>query len=202
MEASDWKAWKQATFGSEHEIWHDGLSVDVVTGRAGAARAEALRMLRLGLALGDDHAALALAAMGDTASVAPITALLARSAGAGRVRVALALYALTSDPALASVLAEVLRGGGSEFERLDAAIGLRRFPRDRVEADLLRAVAEDPDYLPRYHAAESLLAVWGVEPGGIAEHPAVFRELAAKGEPARWAAAAARLAALRDRARE
>ena len=63
-----WLAWKTATFGDGYLVWHEGLDTAAVTRLRGAARAEALVMLRRGLAHDDEHAAEALSALRDHAS--------------------------------------------------------------------------------------------------------------------------------------
>lgn len=201
--ATTWQAWKDATFGSGYMIWHDGLDVDAVTRLRGEARERAVDMLRLGLTQGDAHAAQALAAMGEPATRAEILAQLARSSGGSRVRLALAAHALRPDPALAAHLVEVLRSELHWGERIDAAIGLRRFTGDADETALLAAVG-DADYLVRYHACESLLARWRVAPADISGHPEIFARIcdpdegaASTNDAARHAEARALLLALR-----
>lgn len=105
-----WRAWKEQTFGNDYMIWHDGLYTAQVTSLSGDAREAALGMLRLGPALGDSHAAEALAAMGDPSTIGPMRAQLDDAQGTEKVRVALAIHELGPDPRLAPHLVEVLRG--------------------------------------------------------------------------------------------
>src|SRR5687768_1606499 len=93
-----WESWKEATFGTGYMIWHDGLDTGAVTGLRGEARLRALEMLRLGVELGDAHAASALAAMGDTSELGTMRARLATAEGADRVRIALAMHAVAPEP--------------------------------------------------------------------------------------------------------
>lgn len=172
-----WRAWKEQTFGNDYMIWHDGLYTAQVTSLSGDAREEALSMLRLGLSLGDSHAAEALAAMGDASTVAAMRAELGNAEGAEKVRLALALHELEPDPALAASLVEVLRGPLHWAHRIDAAMGLRRFSGADDEAALLVAVEKDPDYLVRYHACDSLLIRWGARPAEVTGHPEIFEAM-------------------------
>ncbi len=204
-DAARWDAWKRANLGTPYEIWHDGLPVEAVSGRRGAAREEALEMLRLGLSLGDSHAAAALAAMGESAAAGAMRAQLAAATGPERMRLALAIHQVRPDPTLAAELVAVLRGGYPWSVRIDAAIGLRRFAGATDEAALLAAVA-DPEYLVRYHACESLLVRWGVRPAEISKHADIFPRICGPqdGAPtgddlARYAEARARLEALARR---
>lgn len=211
--AATWARWKEETFGTGYHIWHEGLDVSVVTRLKGQARANAEAMLRLGRSLGDDHASEALAAMGDIATLAAMRAeLLADDPTlppAARVRTARLLHRLRPDPELAEHLVAVLRAPWSEGQpwspRVDAAIGLRDFDGDDVDAALLAAVA-DPVYLVRYHAGESLLLRYRARPWQIAAYPRIFaliREPVSApptaADRARYAEAAQRLRALARR---
>jgi hypothetical protein len=187
-------------------IWHDGLCTELVAELRGDARRQALEMLRLGVALGDSHAAEALAAMNEAGDTPAMRAQLQSARGADRVRVALAIHSVAPDPELASRLIGVLRGHPSWSDRIDAAIGLRRFAGAADEAALLEAVAKDPEYLVRYHASESLLARWRVSPSKISKHESIFGDICGpdEGEPgtgdfARYARARAKLEKLRTR---
>lgn len=202
-----WREYKERVFGTEYMIWHDGLDTSAVASSTGAAREDTLTMLRLGVSLGDAHAAQALSVMGDAESTSAMRAQLARACGTSRVRLARAIHALSPDPALAAELVGVLRSPDHWSVRIDAAIGLRDFGGEGDERALLDAVAGDPEYLVRYHAAESLLARWRVRPASITKHRAIFQRLAGpqEGAPspedfARFAEARAMLEAARSRA--
>ena len=173
-----WLAWKTATFGDGYMIWHDGLDVDAVTRLRGPARTEAISLLRDGLAQDDEHAAQALSALRDHASAPAMRALLARSHGGTRVRVALALHFLRREAALALHLVEVLRTPGDAPSwhgsgRIDAAMGLRHFRGRADEAALFTAVG-DLAYLVRFHACTSLLHRWGVARPEVTRYPKLF----------------------------
>jgi hypothetical protein len=204
-DGNTWHAWKQATFGSDYEIWHDGLYTDAVARLTGDARAQAIAMLRLGLSLGDVHAGEALAAMGDAGDLDTMRQQLQRASGSARVKLALSIHRLQPDPALAHELVDTLQSRLSWSERIDAAIGLRHFDGPADEAALLAAVA-DRDYLVRYHACESLLTRWGAAQRDIARHPDLFPLICgpqddnpAAADFARYAEARARLEQLRPR---
>lgn len=175
-----WLAWKTATFGDGYHIWHEGLGVELVTRLRGPARAATLHMLRQGLALADVHAVRALAAMNEPADAAAVRAHLERCHAADLVWLCTTLQEHHPEPALAQRIIAVLQtidttdttGSG----RLEAAMTLRRFPGPATEAALLAALA-DPAYLVRYHASESLLALWHIKPGDIAKHPKIFADI-------------------------
>lgn len=59
---------------------------------------------------------------------------------------------------------QVLAGedsGSNKISRMDAAMALREFPSAETAAVLRQAVQDDDDYLVRYHAANSLLLIYG-----------------------------------------
>jgi hypothetical protein len=196
-----WLAWKTATFGDGYHIRHEGLGVELVTELKGSARSEALHMLRQGLALADVDAVRALAAMNEPADAAAVRAHLERCHGAELVWLCATLHEHHPEPALAARIIAVLQaidpadltGSG----RLEAALVLRAFPGPATEAALLAALA-DPAYLVRYHASESLLALWRIKPGDIAKHRAIFANIRHHGpiEPAAAARARDQLLAL------
>ena len=199
---TEWLAWKTATFGDGYLIWHEGLDVEAVTGLRGAARTQALTMLRLGHALDAEHAAQALSAMRDRASGPALRELLARSQGATRVRVALSLHLLKREPALADHLIEVLRSKTDDppthgSGRLDAVIGLRHFGDRSDEAALFEAVG-DPDFLIRNHACGSLLHRWGVAQPEVERYPDIVALIRAPAEGPPDAAARAGYAQARE----
>jgi HEAT repeat protein len=171
----DYASWKEATFGSGYMIWHEGLDVGAVTSLRGDARQQALTMLQVGLADGDAHAATALAAMGERSAVQTMHALLASSSGSARVRIALAIHHIDPDPSLSKHLIEVLNDTSQHWGILiDAAIGLRQFhPTITTEVALFEATSHD-EYLVRYHAASTLLALWGVVPVEVDKHKQLF----------------------------
>jgi hypothetical protein len=172
-----WRAWKEATFGTDYMIWHDGLYTGGIARREGEARAETLRMLLLGLQLGDPVAAEALGAMRAGEALEGLRALLPTTHGRAKVKVALAIHEIEPNPDLAEDIIEVLRSHPLWGDRIDAAIALRRFPAAKVDEALLSSVAHDPDYLVRNHAAESYLHVHCVHPPEIAEHRTIFGDI-------------------------
>ena len=168
----DWRRWKEEVFGSEYMIWHEGLAVEAVQSLTGEKREDAIRMLRMGVEFGDEHACEALAAMGDASAIAEMRAKLRESRGASRVRIARAIHALSPDESLANELVEVLEDPSLFWsEQMNAAIGLRDFGDLGSERALLDAIKHNNEYLVRYHASESLLRRWHVTPSSIREHP-------------------------------
>jgi len=172
-----WREWKERTFGSEYMIWHDGLWTGDIISLTGERREEALTMLRLGVSLGDAHAAEALAAMGDVQTIENMRLELGKAQGSERVRLALAIHTLRAEPELAKHLIDVLKSTLFWSHRIDAAMGLRHFAGEEDERALLESVEADPEYLVRYHAASSLLVRWKITPSEITSHPEIFERI-------------------------
>lgn len=177
MSDSDWRAWKEATFGNDYMIWHDGLPTGAVTGLTGEEREKALQMLRLGVSEGDSHAAEALAAMGDASTLSEMRRQLEEAGAVDRVRLALAIHQVEPDNQLAQHLIMVLFAPIHWAFAIDAAMGLRRFSGPQVEEALLEAVAKHPDYLVRYHSADSYLKIKNVTPPDIGQHREILAKL-------------------------
>jgi hypothetical protein len=132
-------------------------------------------MLRKGVELKDSHAAEALIAMKEVNAVPELRAQLAQSSGDDKVRVARAINAVSQDDSLSKELVDVLESGSFWGVRIEAAIGLREFGDEVSERALRKAVEHDGTYLVRYHASESLLKRWGVDPSTISKHGEIFK---------------------------
>ena len=159
-------------FGQPYDVWHDGFDPSRLIGLTGQDRADAEEMLKVGLDQRDPIAPQAIHALAPPWAAVALRKALAGSRGWFRIEVATALDAIAPDPALASVLVEELQGGDDRYR---AAIALRRFRGEATIEALLCAVATDADYLVRYHAAESVLAIQDQTPADVARHPDVFR---------------------------
>lgn len=167
---SEWSDFRLDAFGEPYMVWHDGPDFSVLRERWRTDSVLVERMLRLGLAEDDPLAAEAVGELGLTAFAPELEDLVLRSSDTTRVRLATALRVLTGDQRWSRVLVEVLLGRDHWSTRLDAAIALRHFaPTMELIAALVRGV-EDPEYLVRYHAANSLLA-WAGRQEDIADTP-------------------------------
>jgi hypothetical protein len=59
---------------------------------------------------------------------------------------------------------------------MGAARVLRRFPSEEVVDALYETLAKDPDYIVRYHASETILFLYGLEPS-ISLYKEVFKHM-------------------------
>ena len=179
---TSWDDLREHLFGTPYEVWHDGIQ----EGRLDTADPAELRAgLPEGLDAGDWVTAVAVRRLGDPKLLPLVAARLGIGGGRFAVEAARAIAALGGDREAAAAWAiEALEWGGWP-DRLDVAMGLRHLAGTGVIEALLACVAGDPEYLVRYHAAESLLHLGGIEPGDITSHPEVFADLAAgaNGEP-------------------
>jgi hypothetical protein len=171
-----WDNLRQRLFGTPYEVWHDGIQEAALD----TADPDELRAaIPDGLAAGDWVAAVAVRHLADPGLLPQVAAYLDVGGGRFAVEVARTVAALGGDraAAVASALAALGRGGWPD--RLDVALGLRHLPGDGVVAALLATVEDDPEYLVRYHAAESLLHLGNLAPADITEYPEVFADLVA-----------------------
>jgi hypothetical protein len=197
---TSWDDLRERLFGTPYEVWHDGVhegQIDL------ADPAELRAALPEGLAAGDWVAAVAVRRLADPALLPLVAARLGIGGGRFAVEAARAIVALGGDREAATAWVVGALGWGGWPDRLDVTMGLRHLPGEGVIEALLAAVKDDPEYLVRYHAAESLLHLGEVTPTDISLHPAIFSDLVAGAdeEPAaehrdRHARAAAALRAL------
>jgi len=163
-------------------VWHDGIHEGQLDD---ADPAELRAALPEGLEVGDWVAAVAARRLADPALLPLVAARLGIGGGRFAVEAARAIAELGGDREAATAWVVEALGWGGWPDRLDVAMGLRHLPGNGVIAALLTAAESDPDYLVRYHAAESLLHLGEIEPRDITSHPEVFSDLAAgaDGEP-------------------
>ena len=173
---TSWDDLRERLFGTPYEVWHDGIhegQIDL------ADPAELRAALPEGLEAGDWVAAAAARRLKDPGFLPLLAARLGIGGGRFCVEAARAIVALGGEREAAVAWAVAALGRGGWPDRLDVAMGLRHLPGSGVIEALLTAVESDPEYLVRYHAAESLLHLGGIEPPDITGHPEVFADLAA-----------------------
>ncbi len=197
---AEWASWRRHVFGDRHPGADDGPDPE---GLVEAVRREpdvVAGMVRLGLEFADPAAAWAMHALADRELVPPRLVRSAQefiwmSTGTFRVRLAQSLRAATGDDSWAMAIVSVATAIGATWsERIDALLALSGY---RPTADLVAAVRTavcDPEYLIRFHAANTLLRFAG-DPMPVNNRPEVFARIvdSAAGQ---WAAAAAELGEL------
>ena len=195
----DWAAYRQEAFGDPYLVWHDGPDFAEFRERFAADPDLATRMLRAGIAEGDALAAqtpreLTLTDQQRAVFVDLLTAALPAAEAGVRLEAGASLYVLTGDPTWSAPVAEVLGSGLFWGVRIDAAIRLAAFP---PTADLVAVLAlgvRDPEYLVRYHSANTLLR-WAGRTEEVSDDEELFGLLVDGVGPEGWAVVAGRLAA-------
>ena len=198
MSQQSWDDFRLEAFGEPYMVWHDGPDFSAFQQRVRDDITTVERVLLEGLASDDPLAAQAVAQsqLGDDVNqrlLPVLTAALERTNGTFRVSVAQALIHITHDESFAAAIADVLAGTGFWSNRIDAAMALSHVtPTLELVAALMRG-AHDPDYLVRYHSANSLLRYAG-DSRDISELADEFDQLTAENAPDQWALVAAGLA--------
>lgn len=203
LQGRSWAEVRDELFGEPYMVWHDGPEF---SGLREAWRAEPealLEQLFAGMAEGDGLASQSLAELdpaptGETlkAVVAKLEEHLAGSPPGARVQIGMALVRLTGDATWALPVAQVLDGGALHWgDQIDAAMALRDVdPTPELRTALLHGVV-DPEYLVRYHSANTLRHWNGLE-GAVESDEAMFADLTKDDDAAAWKRVADRLASV------
>ncbi len=205
-----WWAWRRDVFGDPYMVWHEGPDFSQLLELAQADLMRVGGMLTAGIRAGDAVAvesfvALAGAGLVPDGAEALLKAAVAGGRGTFLVRLAEALYVLSSDESWAEPIVAVLTNraltvvgmpaGEHWGDRIDAAMALTRFtPTEHLVEALAQAVT-DQEYLVRHHAANTLLHYAGVakEVSDISE---IFTKVTSETDRTAWRAAADQLAAM------
>ncbi|MER5267447.1 HEAT repeat domain-containing protein [Actinosynnema sp. NPDC002837] len=177
-----WVRWRRRVFGAPHLVAHDGPRFTRLLDLAGTAPAEVARMVTTGVRAGDPVAAWSIAVLAAGGKAPEGSVALLRDAASGAagpllVRVAQALRVLTGDESWADPIVSVLASDLGERVRFDAATALADFAPTPRLVEALSQAARDPEYLVRYHAADTLRRYAGHDTG-IADLPEVLDEIA------------------------
>ena len=168
-EGEEWADWRRSVFGEPYLVWHDGADFGELLRRARSSDIEARRvhaMLALGLDEADPLAANSIAVLAEGGAVPTDAeallsdALVAAEATPNRFLTALAraLRAVTGDETWTTpLILRVLAEAPDWSSRIDAALGLRHVDPTPEVLDALTRALTDPEYLVRYHAAETML---------------------------------------------
>lgn len=193
-----WTDFRLEAFGEPYMVWHDGPDFSAFHDRALADPVTVEAVLREGLDEDDPLAAQSIAEADfddeiERRMIPLLTAAIDRTNTTFRVRVAEALIRLTGSEHWATAIVDVLLGAAFWSDRLDAAMAIgHRTPTVELIGALMKG-AQDPEYLVRYHACNSLLRFAG-RTDDIAALPEEFALLTAEDEPASWALVASGLA--------
>jgi hypothetical protein len=138
-------------------------------------------MLRRGLAACSTFAVSAIERAGWRDLVPDLARAVAADDPDFRAHVILALKELGDSVDFTDELIAILSSGSTEA-RITASMGARQFSIDRLRRPLLDRVRQDPSWLVRVHAAESLYQLADIYPRDLNDHPAIAAAL--HGDPA------------------
>jgi hypothetical protein len=196
-----WADVRTELFGEPYMVWHDGPEF---SGLRDAWREEPealLEQLFAGMEEDDPLASQSLAELEPAPTgemlqkvIAMLEAHLPTSHPATRVQIGMALVRLTGDEKWARAVAQVLDGGASFWsDQIDAAMALRHIePTPELRIALLHGVV-DPEYLVRYHSANTLRH-WNGLDGSVESDEAMFGDLTKDDDREAWQRVADRLA--------
>ncbi len=177
-------AWKRFIYEfferSAYEQWHDGVNPYVVLDLVGEEREEAENILIESVQKGEMWPTEGLAALKSQKALPILKKKLTNAPPPTNIRIALAIEEIEGSGEYVSVIIDELLTGYSPYNRLEAAMKLRKFPTQEVINALFKGVL-DPDYLVRNHSSESLLEIHGFEPE-ISEHREIFKLICADKE--------------------
>ncbi len=159
---------------SAYEQWHDGINPNVVLELKGEERAEAEDLLIKDVKKGGMWPTKALGLLKSKKALQVLKDELKKYAfHVLRIRLAEAIEEIEESGDYVSVIIDELLNDPSEYTRLEAAMVLRKFPRQDVIDALYKGVM-DKDYLVRNHASESLLKIHSLNPS-ISEYKEIFQ---------------------------
>ena len=153
-------------------MWHDGIDPTSVCLLEGAERDQAEEMLLTSMEEGSHYAAMGLRELRSEKAVPLMKRMLEKVSADLLIEIAIALNVIENTTDYNPYIIRILLEYPSPYVRLKAARRLRDFPTPEVIAALYDAVS-DVDYLVRYHAAESLLAIHGFD-SMISDHKDIF----------------------------
>ena len=194
-----WSRFRLDAFGEPYLVWHDGPDYAAFDALWCSDPVFVEDALADGLAEHDPLAAQAVARLplsneSRARFIAQLTEHIGKHPVGFHLRVAQALHQLTGDESWSREVLRVLLGAGFWNDRFDAAIALTAFRPTRPIIEALASCVQDPDYLVRYHASNTLLSYAGLRPD-VTAHAHYFALIRSRSTPADWSGAARVLAA-------
>jgi hypothetical protein len=161
FDSSRWQHFLADFFGDNYMMWHDGYDPNSVLNLTAEEKQVAEEMLIQSIPLNGMWSAAGLALLHSQKGVLVIKDHFPRAgADVVKIRLADAIEQITHSGEFLPVLIDILLHSGYWGDRSEVARELRKHPTKAVIESLFAAVA-DEDYLVRYHACDSLLAIHG-----------------------------------------
>lgn len=192
-----WDEFSRRVLGDPYLIWHDG-GIDEYQARRSLEEEDPAyveEMLEHGLALDDYIAVEGIKLLTDPKWLGLLRNALPKSSGRTQVWIASHLQEKCPEDDYSAPLLKLLSSSAG-LSRVDAAIALRHFKNPLVLPALLGSVSKDPEYLVRYHCANSYLTLREIHPAEIFGHPEIFALLTVSASPKDTAEAATLLEVL------
>lgn len=170
-----YEEFRERVLGTAYEIWHDGGPyTGTLLAMQGAEKEHAFAMLLQGLRQGDYAVVEALGVLDAERALPEIKKIF--PGAEAMLRVELVRFLLDHDPQVnleecTDMLLSTFTNPGS---CLSAVITLRRTPTKTAKDALLEMVEKNPEYLVRYHAADSLLHIAN---SSLDAHPEVLANI-------------------------
>jgi len=185
-----WSRFRLDAFGEPYLVWHDGPDYSTFDALWSADQGFVEQALLDGLAERDPLAAQAIARLPlskDARSrfIGFLTEQIGQRPVGYHLRVSEALFRLTGDENWSREILRVLLGAGLWSDRFDAAIALASFAPTPVIIEALERCVQDPDYLVRYHAANTLLGYSGLDPN-VTVHGEYFAGIRSRASATEW----------------
>jgi hypothetical protein len=176
MSSREWQRFIDNYYGDPYMMWHDGIDEKTVTFLKGAERTKAEEMLIESLQEGNHYAAIGLRELRSEKAIPYLLEAMYSGWGNLRVHAAVALSMIENTFEYVDEIIQVLKQSAAWTYRMRAAIELRHFPLPSVVEALFESVAEDPDYIVRNHASETILFLHGLKPS-ISERREIFQHM-------------------------
>ncbi len=176
MPSYEWERFMENYYGDPYMMWHDGIDESSVTRLTGEERVKAEDMLIESLREGSHYGAIGLRELRSSKGLPHLKEVLSLSTGTLKVEAAVALSVIEDTFSYVHEIIYVLSTSQYWSYRMDAARKLRYFPTDEVVEALFVTVAEDPDYLVRNHASETILFLHRLEPS-ISSYKEIFSHM-------------------------
>jgi hypothetical protein len=175
-ESAEMARFRDSFFGDPYMAWHDGLDFGALLSLQGGERDLAEKLL---LESDDSRAIEGLGALQSLKAIEKVGKVVEGAVGQYQVKACQALNKIKPDPELAKPIIQVLKSANFWNDRMEAAMALRDFRDKETRKALLEAVAKDPDYLVRHHAANSLLRLCGYD-SEVSEFKGIFPYIISK----------------------
>ncbi len=174
FDSQAWKRFVNEFFDrSDYMQWHDGIDASVLLALNTEELIEAEEMLIQSTKKDGMWPTVGLGLIKSKKAIPVLRDKLKSPSSIIRIRVADALEQIEGTGEFIPILIDRLFNAGSEYDRFEAAMDLRKYPTEPVVEALYKGMTDD-DYLVRDHSSESLLNIYGL-PDDISEYKDIYK---------------------------